>query len=61
MNLALNQFELPIRISQDRPVTDEELLRLSAENEPMRFERDANGEPFKILPFVRSLLYPAPA
>ncbi len=44
MNLALNQFELPIRISQDRPVTDEELLRLSAENEPMRFERDANGE-----------------
>jgi Uma2 family endonuclease len=44
MNLALDQFELPIRISQDRPVTDEELLRLSAENEPMRFERDANGE-----------------
>jgi Uma2 family endonuclease len=44
MNLALNQFELPIRISQDRPVTDEELMRLSAENEPMRFERDANGE-----------------
>lgn len=44
MNLALDQFELPIRISQDRPVTDEELLRLSAENEPMRFERGANGE-----------------
>jgi Uma2 family endonuclease len=44
MNLALNQFELPIRISQGRPVTDEELLRLSAENETMRFERDANGE-----------------
>jgi len=44
MNLALNQFELPIRISQDRPVTDEELIRLSAENQPMRFERDANGE-----------------
>jgi len=44
MNLALNQFELPIRISQDRPVTDEELMRLSAENEPMRFEREPNGE-----------------
>jgi Uma2 family endonuclease len=44
MNLVLNQFELPIRISQDRPVTDEELMRLSAENEPMRFERGANGE-----------------
>jgi Uma2 family endonuclease len=25
-------------------VTDDELMRLSAENEPMRFERDANGE-----------------
>jgi Uma2 family endonuclease len=44
MNLTLNQFELPIRISQDRPVTDDELMRLSAENELMRFERDANGE-----------------
>jgi Uma2 family endonuclease len=44
MNLALDQFELPIRISQGRPVTDEELMRLSAANETMRFERDANGE-----------------
>lgn len=44
MNLSLAEFELPIRISGVRPVTDEELLRLSAENEPMRFERDANGE-----------------
>jgi len=44
MNLALNQFELPIRISQDRPITDEELMRLSAENEMLRLERDANGE-----------------
>ncbi len=50
MNLALNQFELPIRISQDRPVTDEELMRLSAENEPMRFERDANGEVIVMTP-----------
>jgi Uma2 family endonuclease len=44
MNLALNEFELPIRSSRDRPVTDEELMRLSAQNEPMRFERNANGE-----------------
>ena len=50
MNLALDQFELPIRISQDRPVTDEELLRLSAENELMRFERDANGEVIVMTP-----------
>jgi len=44
MNLALDQFELPIRINQGRPITDEELLRLSAENELLRLERDANGE-----------------
>jgi Uma2 family endonuclease len=44
MNLALNQFELPIRISQDRPVTDEELMRLCAENEDLRVEREPNGE-----------------
>jgi Uma2 family endonuclease len=44
MNLALNQFELPIRIRGGRPVTDEELMRLSAENEMLRLERDANGE-----------------
>jgi Uma2 family endonuclease len=44
MNLALNHLELPIRISQGRPVTDEELMRLSAENELLRLERDANGE-----------------
>ncbi len=44
MNLALAEFEPPIRISRDRPVTDDELMRLSVENEPMRFERDANGE-----------------
>jgi Uma2 family endonuclease len=44
MNLALAEFEPPIRIGRDRPVTDDELMRLSAENEPMRFERDANGE-----------------
>jgi Uma2 family endonuclease len=44
MNLALNQFELPIRISQDRPITDEELMRLCAENSDLRVEREPNGE-----------------
>ena len=44
MNLSLNQFELPIRISQDRPVTDEELMRLCAENSDLRVEREPNGE-----------------
>ena len=44
MNLALAELELPIRIRSERPITDEELLRLSAENELLRLERDANGE-----------------
>jgi len=44
MNLALAEFELPIRISRQRPITDDELLRLSSENRPLRLERDANGE-----------------
>ncbi len=44
MNLALAEIELPIRISRDRPISDEELLRLSAESRPLRLERDANGE-----------------
>ncbi len=44
MNFAFNEVELPIRISLDRPITDDELLRLSAENDSLRLERDANGE-----------------
>jgi Uma2 family endonuclease len=44
MNLAWAEFEPPIRISRDRPITDDELLRLSAENDSLRLERDANGE-----------------
>ena len=44
MNFAFNEIELPIRISRDRPITDDELLRLSADNRPLRLERDANGE-----------------
>src|ERR1039458_7703662 len=32
------------RISLDRPITDDEFLRLSAENDPLRLERDANGQ-----------------
>jgi Uma2 family endonuclease len=44
MNLALADFQLPIRISRDRPITDGELMRLSADSRPLRLERDANGE-----------------
>jgi Uma2 family endonuclease len=44
MNLSRVELESPMRIRRDRPISDEELLRLSAENEPLRLERDANGE-----------------
>jgi Uma2 family endonuclease len=44
MNIELAELELPIWIRRDRPITDDELMRLSAENELLRLERDANGE-----------------
>ena len=44
MNFELAELELPIWIRRDRPITDDELMRLSAENELLRLERDANGE-----------------
>jgi Uma2 family endonuclease len=44
MNLALSQSELPVCLRFERPMTDEEFLRFCAANEPMRVEREANGE-----------------
>ena len=44
MNLALKESVLPVRLRFDRPMTDEELMRFCAANEPLRVERDANGE-----------------
>jgi Uma2 family endonuclease len=44
MNLALDQTGLPIRIRTDHCLTDEELARFCAENEPLHVERDVNGE-----------------
>jgi Uma2 family endonuclease len=44
MNLALSETELPVRLRFERPMTDEELLRFCNQNEPLRVERDANGE-----------------
>jgi Uma2 family endonuclease len=44
MNLALPEIDQPIRLRFDRPLTDEELMRFCAENDPLRVERDANGE-----------------
>jgi Uma2 family endonuclease len=44
MYLALAELELPIRIRPDRPMTDEGLARFCADNDPIRVERDSNGE-----------------
>jgi len=44
MNLALSESELPVCLRFERPMTDEEFLRFCAANEPMRVEREANGE-----------------
>lgn len=44
MNFSLNEVELPIRLRPEVPMTDDEFLRFCAANEPMRFERDADGE-----------------
>jgi Uma2 family endonuclease len=43
MNFAL-AVDLPVRIRPEHPMTDEELMRFCAKNEPLRVERDANGE-----------------
>jgi Uma2 family endonuclease len=43
MNFAL-EVDLPVRIRPEHPMTDEELMRFCAKNEPLRVERDANGE-----------------
>jgi Uma2 family endonuclease len=44
MSVALQEAEFPVRLSFERPMTDEALLRFCAENEPFRVERDKNGE-----------------
>jgi Uma2 family endonuclease len=44
MNLALPEIDQPIRIRFEHPLTDDELVRFCAENDPFRIERDKNGE-----------------
>ena len=44
MNISLAELALPIRIRPEVPMTDDELLRFCAANDPLRVERDANGE-----------------
>jgi Uma2 family endonuclease len=44
MSVTLSEIELPIRVTTEIPMSDEEFMRFCAANEPHRFERDANGE-----------------
>lgn len=44
MNLDLSSLELPIRLRTDMPMSDEEFMQFSQENNPFRMEREANGE-----------------
>jgi Uma2 family endonuclease len=44
MNLAFSEDAMPVRITFEQPLSDEALMRFSAENEWLRVERDANGE-----------------
>jgi Uma2 family endonuclease len=44
MSLALNEIDPPIRFRPDPPMTDEKFMRFCAANEPMRFEREPDGE-----------------
>jgi Uma2 family endonuclease len=44
MNLALDEIELPVRLRTECPMTDDEFMSFCRANEPLQFERDANGE-----------------
>jgi len=44
MSFALAEIALPIRVRPENPMTDDEFMSFCAANEPLRFERDANGE-----------------
>jgi Uma2 family endonuclease len=44
MSIALPETELPVRMSFERPMTDEALLRFCAANPLARVEREPNGD-----------------
>jgi Uma2 family endonuclease len=48
----LPDLDQPVRIRFDHPLSDEELLRFCAENDPCRVERDENGELIVMTPTV---------
>jgi len=44
MDLVLSSIPLPVRLRPESPVSDDELMRFSQENEPLRIEREENGD-----------------
>ena len=44
MELVLSSLALPIRLRPERPLSDEQLMRFSSENRPLRMEREPNGD-----------------
>src|SRR5580698_6340430 len=44
MSLALAEIELSVRLRLESPMSDAEFMSFCAANEPLQFERDANGE-----------------
>jgi len=44
MSFALTQVDPPVVLRRDIPMTEAEFMSFCAANEPLRFERDANGE-----------------
>lgn len=44
MQFDLHQVELPIRLRMPCPMTEEELMRFSRANEPLRVEQESNGD-----------------
>jgi Uma2 family endonuclease len=44
MNVTVPATEQSVRMSFERPMTDEALLRFCAANEPLQVEREPNGD-----------------
>lgn len=44
MSLELFEIDPPVRIRPESPMSDEEFMRFCAANEPMRLEREPDGE-----------------
>lgn len=44
MNLDLSSLPMPIRLRPVSPMSDDEFMRFSEENNPFRMEREPNGE-----------------